>query len=275
MSAAPSWYDVLDVPQDASTDEVRAAWKSRIADLDPSDRRFRVCNQAAEVLLDPARRTAYDAELAAQADEEAQEEARQQDAQRDVEGEGVPAPRVPAPVAAPDAPERPVTSARPARRLVPAWLLVVLAVLTAAVLGTCAWLWVKVPSDAEVQDSTRAAQAAAERAAGPVLSYDAKDLDASKSAGESYLTSSFRKKYDQLFDGIVKTNAPSTGTVVKAQVIASAVVRSGADRVQVLLFVDQSRTNKKVETPDVFKNFVTVTMQKVGNDWLVDDMSTT
>ncbi len=63
--SGPNWYDLLDVDHDASDTEVRAAWKTAIADLDPTDRRFRVYNQAAEVLLDPARRTAYDAELAA------------------------------------------------------------------------------------------------------------------------------------------------------------------------------------------------------------------
>ena len=61
----PNWYDLLDVDHDASDTEIRAAWKAAIADLDPTDRRFRVYNQAAEVLLDPARRAAYDAELAA------------------------------------------------------------------------------------------------------------------------------------------------------------------------------------------------------------------
>ena len=60
-----SLYDLLDVDRDATADEIRAAWKAAIADLDPSDRRFRAYNQAAEVLLDPERRAAYDAELAA------------------------------------------------------------------------------------------------------------------------------------------------------------------------------------------------------------------
>ena len=50
---APSWYDLLGVEPDASADEIRAAWKAAIADLDPGDRRFRALNQAAEVLLDP------------------------------------------------------------------------------------------------------------------------------------------------------------------------------------------------------------------------------
>ena len=56
-------YDVLDVEPTSTPDEIRAAWRAAVADLDPTDRRFRVYNQAAEVLLDPARRASYDEEL--------------------------------------------------------------------------------------------------------------------------------------------------------------------------------------------------------------------
>ena len=62
MSDAPTWYDVLGVPRDASADEVRAAWKTQIADLEPGDRRFDALNRAAKVLLDPAARASYDVE---------------------------------------------------------------------------------------------------------------------------------------------------------------------------------------------------------------------
>ena len=72
MSATPnpSWYDLLGVRR-----RRRRPTRSgppgapQIADLDPTDRRFAVLNQAAEVLLDPDRRAAYDAELAAAAAE--------------------------------------------------------------------------------------------------------------------------------------------------------------------------------------------------------------
>ena len=37
---SPSWYDVLDVDRTASRDEVRAAWRSGIADLEPGSRRI-------------------------------------------------------------------------------------------------------------------------------------------------------------------------------------------------------------------------------------------
>ncbi len=61
---APSLYDLLDVDPDATTDEIRAAWKVAIADLDPTDRRFRAYNSAAATLLDADRRAEYDASLA-------------------------------------------------------------------------------------------------------------------------------------------------------------------------------------------------------------------
>ena len=59
----PSWYDILDLEPSATATEIRDAWRTSIADLDPGDRRFRLRNQAAEVLLDENRRREYDATL--------------------------------------------------------------------------------------------------------------------------------------------------------------------------------------------------------------------
>src|SRR5918995_6807333 len=64
-----SLYDLLDVDEHATPEQIRSAWKVAIADLDPTDRRFRAYNDAAGVLLDPGKRAAYDAELAAGRDE--------------------------------------------------------------------------------------------------------------------------------------------------------------------------------------------------------------
>lgn len=58
-------YDILNVDESAGVDEIRAAWKAAVADLDPTDRRFRAFNDAASVLLEADKRAAYDAELAA------------------------------------------------------------------------------------------------------------------------------------------------------------------------------------------------------------------
>lgn len=266
----PSWYDILDVEPTASAEAIRAAWKSAIADLDPADRRFRVRNDAAAVLLDPQQRAAYDVELAAQVPE----------AVLDEPGEPVSAtsvdltkPHSETEIHAPTSLEIQHLDSTDTRRVVPGWLLAGVAIVTAVAVGVTAWLWFS-DSDESVESATRAAQSAAETAVVPILSYDAKHLDRDQAAAQSYMTTGFQKKYDPLFAGVVAQNAPSTGTKVAASFVSSAIVRAGADRVQILVFVDQSRTNKVHRQPVVFKNYVTLTMEKVGDDWLVDDMQT-
>src|SRR3954447_22204397 len=164
-----SWYDVLDVEPTASGDEVRTAWREAVADLDPTDRRFRVFNQAAEVLLDPAKRAAYDAELAAE--RAAGLEDREPSAE-EVSETPVAAAESPAPQPAVGASAR--VPGRDGGRLpvVPGGALVVLAGLVAASL-VVAGVLVSKPSDSSVEADTQTAQAAAERAIVPLLSYDA------------------------------------------------------------------------------------------------------
>lgn len=267
MNAAPmiaNFYDLLDVAPEATEAEIRAAWRSAIAELDPADRRFRVYNQAAEVLLDPQRRKAYDDQLAAST--EAEERA-QEHAQPAAEPGAEPGAEVG---------ERPVgLQASPpgtARREVPTWALAVLAAVTAVAVAASAWLWFAVPSDASVEESARAARSAAERAIVPILSYNALHLEEDKKAAQAYMTSDYREKsYDKMF-AVIEQNAPSTKTIVRTDVVRSGIVRSGADRVQVLLFLDRPTTNKQTTEPVVYHDQATVTMQRVDGEWLVDDL---
>ncbi len=260
---SPSWYDLLGVEPDASAEEIRTAWRAAIADLDPTDRRFATFSRAGEVLLDPERRAAYDAELAETETETDPEPPREPELEPEPDREPEPVATAPAPA----------TVGRE-RRVVPGWLLVGMAVLTLVVAGIAGAVAATVPSDRSVEADTSAARAAAERAVVPVLSYDATKLDASRAAAEKYLTGDYRKDYDQLFDGIIKQNAPSTGTVVTASVVRSGVARVDGDRVQVFVLLDQSRTNKASATPVVYRNWVTVTMQEEDGDWLVSAMDT-
>ena len=251
-TSTPSWYDVLDVDLGATESEVRAAWKAAIADLEPTDRRFRLLNQAAEVLLDRDRRSAYDAELLAR---RARRAPGRQSARADDPARG--------------------DSGRPGW-VAPGWLLVAVAAVAALVVGASAVLVATAPSDASVADATRRAQSSAERAIVPILSYDASrsgDLDEDQRTAEGFMTSDYRAEYAKLFE-VIKANAPETGTKVSAEVVASGVVRSGDDRVSVLVFVNRPTTNKQVKDPVVYKDQVTVTMQRVGDDWLVDDLVT-
>jgi Mce-associated membrane protein len=248
----PTWYDLLGVERDATATEIRAAWRGAIADLDPGDRRFRSLNEAAEVLLDPQRRAAYDATL------EPEEAARPEPA---------PTAEVAPAVAAGEASEP-----APARGVVPAWLLAALAVLVALLLGCAAYL-VTQPSDDDIAEASSQAQGAAETAVTTILAYDYRHLDQDQQAAGELMTASYRKKYDELF-AVIKQNAPEVKPVVTVQVVASGIVRSGDDRVQVLVFVNRPTTNAKSTEPVISRDQVVMTMVKQGDTWLVDGLDT-
>jgi len=264
MSDAPTWYDLLDVARDASTQEVRAAWKTQIADLEPGDRRFDALNRAARVLLDPAARTAYDAEHPETQDLPLPE------APRPValaEPAPVPAPAAPFVHPDPDAERRAGGS-----WTVPGWLLAGLAVVAAGLVAATTWMWAS-GGDGGHDSTAREAQVAAESAVVPVLSYDYEHLEADQRASQALMTGRYRTEYDKLFT-VLEENAPRTRTRVTASVVASGIVRASEDRVQVLVFVDRPTTNKLSADPVVYKDQVTLSMQLVDGEWLVDDLIT-
>ncbi|WP_134740079.1 DnaJ domain-containing protein [Nocardioides sp. 503] len=293
----PHWYDLLDVERDATPEEIRAAWRAAIADLEPDDRRFRVFNEAGAVLLDPERRAAYDATLPPDEPEEPvelDEDVREQDApvvpeqdepvaaapqgplldrerseddglDRDgPDGPDGPDDGVPPSAAGPE--ERPADDDT-ARSGVPVWLAAALAVLALAVVAATVFAWTRPgPVDED------AARAAARAAVVPVLSYDYRTLDEDAAAARTYLTPSFRKDYDDTFT-LLEENAPRTKTVVSVEEpLADAVVRSGEDHVDVLLYVNQPTSNAQGSV--TFRNQVTLSMRLVDGKWLVDDLRT-
>jgi Mce-associated membrane protein len=270
MSApTPSWYDLLGVEPDASADEIRAAWKAGIAELEPTDRRFRVLNQAAEVLLDQDSRSDYDQALTSEASAASEgvepavvEEVAQRPSRDQVSDAGTPPPTA------------------PAGRVVPAWLLAGLALATLVFAGLSIWqVGQDEPSgSASSQEFTpsdaRDAQVAAERAAVAILAYDYRDLEGSRDEAVTYMTDDYLAKYDQLFE-VLEQNAPNTKTIVRAELVASAVGLIGDDRVQVLVFVNRPTLNAELTEPEIYKDQATLTMLEVDGEWLVDDMTTT
>ncbi|WP_424019368.1 J domain-containing protein [Halorientalis pallida] len=67
MHAQPTFYDVLDVPPDASRDEIKAAYREKAKETHPdvsdhpdAEQRFKRVTRAREVLTDPDERARYD-----------------------------------------------------------------------------------------------------------------------------------------------------------------------------------------------------------------------
>jgi Mce-associated membrane protein len=285
----PSWYDVLDVDDDATPAEIRTAWKAAIADLDPGDRRFRLANQAAEVLLDPAKREAHDAEL-------------ERDAAEPIDADEADEPDEPEAVSTPVSLTKPARTEpeaeedtddeddRPARASSKPVVGSLLATLPKAVLALAVVALVLVvvtvvalvqgrdasaaedgglPTEQRVED----ARGAAEAAVVPVLSYDYRTLEDDQAEAKTYLTDEYAQEYERFFAAAVETNAPRTQTVVRVRVLESAVVRTGKDRVDVLLFVNRPTINKQRRVE--YRDQVTMRMLDVDGTWLVDCLITT
>jgi Mce-associated membrane protein len=263
-------YAVLGVDRDASADQIRAAWKNAVADMDPTDPKLNVFNQAGAVLLDPAKRKKYDAELAAVSVEERPD--------RGAAGSEVAEAPVPDLAAGNQPKAAPAAASGP--RGVPSWLLALLAVLTVAAVLAAIFaagpLGKALPARGVPDSQQRLVDAAdaAEKAAVPVLSYDYRHLAQDEKAATARMTSSFRKKYEQTFT-LIEQNAPQAEAVVAVKVLGSAVSRASEKRVDVLLFVDRPTTKKGSKEPVVFRDQVTFSMRLVDGEWLVNDMRTT
>jgi Mce-associated membrane protein len=295
-----SLYDLLDVDEHATPEQIRSAWKVAISDLDPTDRRFRAYNDAAGVLLDPGKRAAYDAELAAGRDEPepdadlaagpvvVEQVADPVDAPADVPVDAPADTPVDAPVGAPVATDADTASSGP-----PTWALLVAAgaaVLSIALLVVVSsWpgSWGD-PSPKEQAESAEKAESAgatavdaADAAVPAVLSYDYRTLDTDFAEAESYLTDDFAEKRSKLF----KQQAAS-GMTLREQVVSDKVVvtarTSGTgltrvsedgDRATVVVYVDQD-SQKGKDAPRSLRMWATLSMVADGDDWLLDDICT-
>ena len=286
---SPTWYDVLGVSRDASPEEIKAAWRNATDKFEPGTGagQFRMFNEAADVLLDPTRRAAYDDSLDAPADPVVGHETTAT----------APPPPLPAPVAEkPEKPEkrskpekaprtklfarqrprpaRPVGEPASGRALAAAAVLVV---LTVVAIGLAVWFGLQAREDAGIADARDEAPAAAERAAKAVFSYDYRHLPADRNRAEDFMTDSFGKEYLKNFRQLEKQEDGSPGlavqtkTVVTSTVLGSGVVDAEADKVRVLVYVNQTSQKAGAE-PQIFQNRVAMTMAKDGDRWLIDDV---
>lgn len=288
MTDNPTWYDILGVPQDASAEDVKAAWRAATDKFEPGSgtSQFRLFNEAADVLLDPERRAAYDAELD-----------RPDEAGTTVDPESSSSPPPPTPGAADSGPAVPAAPGGDSRRKQPvvAWLgdrltwvlviglpLLVAAVVMAVVTVTGLHVWKAdiegiVPA-VETFEAGPEATAAAERALTAVLSYDYRHMEADRDRAVTFLTPRYEKQYLKTFGlltegpdgapgGAVKTKA-----VVTADVLNAGVVDAESDLVRVIAFVNQSSVKGEGQ-PAIFQNRVVATMVHQGGDWLVDNIT--
>ena len=277
-SPNPTWYDVLGVSRDASPAEIKAAWRNATDKFEPGTGagQFRMFNEAADVLLDPERRSAYDASL--------------DGAPTTGETTDVPPPP-PAPVEeTPEKPKKTKKQWKPKKERTPRptgkpastrakALVAVLALLTVGAVVLAVVFGLQVRKDAQVADARDEAPAAAERAVKEVFGYDYRTLPADRKRAESFLTGDYKKEYERTATALEKQKdgapglAVQTKAVVTSTPLGSAVVAAEGDAAQVLVYVNL--TSKKADAdPQIFQNRVMLNMRKDGDRWLVSKVTT-
>ncbi|RYP82936.1 J domain-containing protein [Nocardioides guangzhouensis] len=275
MSA--TWYDVLGVEETATTEQIRTAWRESIADLDPGDRRFRLYNEAAEVLLDDERRTAYDAELAAagvSGDDEARTEAAATSpsaADAAATGQADDCGDEPADDAATE-PARVPATAGAGRTLpwVPGWLLAGLAVMVLLVTLTAAYLQVTGSDAVAADDAADEATAAARTSVPLVFTYDYRYPDRDKDRALRVLTGDLKAQYDELWSKAIGPNLEKSKGYAKttSSTAGVACVSDDGQRVGVLVVLDSEAGNVK-QTQKLTLSFTATMVQREG-DWLIE-----
>jgi Mce-associated membrane protein len=152
-------------------------------------------------------------------------------------------------------------------------VLVAATVLVLVVAATAGLLTVRAHAAEQVEAARPQAQAAAEAHAVTVLSYDHRHLDRDFRRARATLTGPFADEYAKTTEKVVRPTAEQVKAGVTASVAASSVVRAEADRVVVLLFVDQTTTSTRLDEPKVDLTRVRMTLDKVTRDgrdrWLV------
>lgn len=125
----------------------------------------------------------------------------------------------------------------------------------------------KLHNRVELSDAASQAESAARAYAVVISSTDSKNLDKDIKNTLDGSTGEFKETYQQSAEQLKKILADNDANG-KGSVVASGIKTASTDKVDVLLFVDQSVTNKASPQPRTDRSRLVMTMEKVDGRWL-------
>lgn len=128
----------------------------------------------------------------------------------------------------------------------------------------------KVSTAQATQQEENAAMAAAKTEIAQVLSYDYRNLNADLAQATADTTGTFAGQFSVLEGQYIQPVATQQHTVTKAIVPEAAAVSSSGNQVTVLVFIDQSTTNKSQSKAAKNASQVRLTMENVNGRWLIE-----
>ena len=150
------------------------------------------------------------------------------------------------------------------------WAAIALAVALVAAAGLASWMFYFVyQPDRATDDAAQSAVQAAKDGTVAILTYAPESLDKDFATAKSKLTGSFLSYYTQFTEQIVTPAAKQKSVKTQASVVRAAVSELHPDTAVVLVFINQ--TTQSAGRPDAsfVNSAVRVTMQKIGDGWLI------
>jgi Mce-associated membrane protein len=156
------------------------------------------------------------------------------------------------------------------RRPAPVWLAAVVVVLILALAVLDGWLLVSRPQ-AGSRAQREKALATAKTAVPLILSYNYQHFDSAVSAAKARLTGRATTDYVQAMTKTIKPTAAKVHAVVQAQTDGAGVesVAENGKQVTVVVFGEQKVSNTALTAPRIDLFRVRVTLNQVGEQWLV------
>ncbi|HWU32955.1 MAG TPA: DnaJ domain-containing protein [Marmoricola sp.] len=251
-------YATLGLSSDATDAQINKAWRRKTRSMGPSDPEFATINDAAALLLDPERRSAYDADRA-------------------------------------EIGASPKSAMKPKRSLA-GWngTIVFAGVMAIIAVGLAIWQGINYANRSDNGGSGQgtsanafaapssaqtAALSAAQQALPVVLSYDYRSMDAGIANANRFLSAAQQQKFAITMQRIINGGTvPGTTeklapvaqrqAVVTTTVISAGIISATAKSAQVGAFIKQVTAQKSGTT--THQNWVQVGMINVGGSWLID-----
>lgn len=134
-------------------------------------------------------------------------------------------------------------------------------------------LYQRVEQASEVDSARQSAIEAARTRLPQLLSYDFHTLDRDLSGARAGTTGAFRDQFAELTTKVVAPAAQQQQIVTKTTVAGTSVVSADADRVVLLVFLDQVTQTKADPSSRIDGARVRATLQRQDGQWLVSALT--
>lgn len=144
--------------------------------------------------------------------------------------------------------------------------------VVAALVAVNVWLALTRSDDDAAESARLAAVASARQRIPAMLSYDYRTIDHYLAVGPANTTGRFRTDFTQLVATVIAPAANREHVVTSTAVRAIGVTSAGADRVVLLVLLDQTTSNKTAaHRHDASRD--RVTMVHSGGSWLIGELT--